>query len=148
MTAIVKADHPLSEQWFMLATARPARPGWRILAARGDLYKEMIVIRASQSRSEALDLARDWARRHPNTHPGHLFVPINLELMALESTAPVFNSSIYVPMWPKRMPLCANATEARDRIVITKGKDKEFAAKWAAWRFVPVRVDDCYRQPE
>lgn len=148
-TAIVKAEHPREEQWFMLATGRPARPGWRVLAARGDEYTEVKSLSVHKSRSEALDLARKWACANPRRFPGRLFIPINLELAAIEADVPTdHDSAFYMPMFPKRMPLCVNAAEAKSRLLITKGMDKEFRRKWATFRFIPVRVDDCYRQPD
>lgn len=148
---IVKADAPLVEQWFMLATARAARQGWHTLAARGDLYLEL-KLPVTQSRSEALDNARSFCDRNPNIvrrlYPKHLFIPINYELLALEGKSRVVDRPEYVPMWPKRMPLCGCVEEAIGRIRITLGKDKDFARKWSGYRFLPVRVDDAVFIPD
>lgn len=150
-SAIVKADEPLHEQWFMLATARAARPGWRILAARRDLYVELD-IPVSESRTQALDRARGYlgnnAHMMSRLYPRHLLIPINYQLAVVEGSAPVADRPEYVPMWPKRMDISGCATEAVGRMRVILGKDKDFARRWSAYRFVPVRIDDAVFIPE
>lgn len=135
----------------MLATARAKRPGWMMLAARRDLYLEL-PLPTCKGRTMALDAARAWAAKNANIcrklYPGCLLIPINLDLVGVDGPLPVQDLPQYVPMWPKRMPMCGAAEEALGRMRITLGADKDFARRWSQHRFIPVRVDDAVFIPQ
>lgn len=151
-TVIVKPDERPVEQWYCLATDHAATKGWAVLATKAGEYKELspFPISKSDSRHEALDKARRLILTDPSMarrFTGHLLIPINYMVGVDNAPIPNKSGSRYVPMWPKRMPTCGNATEALDRIRITLARDMVFKRKFNHWRFVPVRFDDAVEVP-
>lgn len=146
---IVRSDVRFAEEWVCLATRRASRPNWRFLTQHAGNYAENRFWLAS-SRSKLQDQVRNNLAGVFQNYPhlrGHLFVPINLSV-GLDSLEPVPDLPEYVPMFPRRMPTCSTATEAMERMRITRGKDKEFARKFAGYRFIPVRIDDAVLVPK
>lgn len=140
-----------TEQWFALATTRrQLHGGWSILAAKGDAYREIHLQAMLRSRQEALDQALAYSRTSAagRIYARHLLIPVRYDVMSIEPAHPAKSAMPpFVPMWPRRMPLCGSATEAIERVRILLGKDPEFARKWARHRFVPIRIDDAIQVP-
>ena len=44
----------------------------------------------------------------------------------------------YVPLFPKRMPICGSRHEVFDRVRLLAAMDPEFQAKWRGWHVVAV----------
>lgn len=148
VSVVVRSDVRPTEEWVCLATRRAARPHWRFLAQSAGDYMENRFWMAT-SRNRLQDLLRNNLAEVFQNYPGlrgHLFVPINLSV-GLDSLEPVLDVPDYVPMFPRRMPTCGTATEAMERMRITRAKDKRFARKFAGYRFVPVRIDDAVMVP-
>lgn len=147
--AIVQPDARTPEQWFALATLRASRPGWYVLASRGNRYREVLPRAGGEpyrTRSQALDETRKWVEANRETverlYPNHLFIPVNFSV-AVEAARPGGQDRpSYFPLFPTRMPLCGSYDEACGRVRVLLGADPGFAERWGSFRFVPVKVDD------
>lgn len=145
---LVRPDARPVEEWVCLATRRASRPHWRFLTQHAGGYAENRFWLAS-SRGKLQDRVHNNLAEVFQNYPylrGHLFIPINLSV-GLDALESVVDVAEYVPMWPKRMPTCGTATEAMERMRITRARDKRFARKFAGYRFVPVRIDDAVLVP-
>lgn len=56
-----------------------------------------------------------------------------------------FRSGEWVPMFPKRLPLCGSAQEALERTGILLGSDDEFRRRWDGWVFAPVALHNAIK---
>lgn len=50
----------------------------------------------------------------------------------------------WVPLFPKRFPMCGSEDEVYDRVRIRMGQDPVFKRRWLGWHVVAVKVDKSF----
>lgn len=132
------------EDWYCVATAEKLGPWWTVLVTRAGVYCPTTVGGA--------DRERVLAGVRENGLPEQLFGPFkgwlavaahpNHAVVLPGEAKPTYINQGFVPMTPKRIPFCGTEHEVLDRVRLTAARDKEFARKWAGWRFLAIRHDD------
>jgi hypothetical protein len=129
------------ESWFCVATRRDLPPWWTPLATQAGVY--VALNGAAKDREKMMAGLRNglspgagwkgWIIVAANPTDGHS-VRLSGDLVS--------RAEEFVPMTPRRIPFCGSANEVLDRVRLTAARDKQFARKWAGWRFLAVRHDD------
>lgn len=131
------------EGWYCVATNAPSAPWWQILLTKAGKYR--LAPMASTDRSRLLAAVRkgecEWLNQFKGlgwvavaAHPEHSVL--------LPGDPTTFGPDAYIPMTPKRIPFCGTENEVFDRVRLAAARDKQFARKWAGWRFLAIRHDD------
>lgn len=127
------------ENWYCVATNWPMGPWWTVLVTKAGSYFATSVAGADRSRVMA-GVRVNGVPHAPKgwlavaAHPEHAVLLPGFAMDALDQR--------FVPMTPKRIPFCGTENEVLDRVRLTAARDKEFARKWAGWRFLAIRHDD------
>lgn len=130
------------EDWYCVATNALMGPWWTVLVTKAGSYFATSVAGADRSRVMA-GVRVDGVPRAPKgwlavaAHPDHA-VRLPGPGGGVEDGIP----GSFVPMTPKRIPFCGTENEVLDRVRLTAARDKDFARKWAGWRFLAIRHDD------